>query len=69
MLDAICLSQIFHILVYEWVPIVTYQFPGDPEPCNDVLSNEFTTTAPMAFFKRIASTHFVKYSVVARIQM
>ena len=30
---------------------------------------KFTTAAPVAFFKGIASTHFVKYSVAAKIQM
>ena len=30
---------------------------------------KFTTTALVAFFKGMASTHFVKYSVAARIHM
>ena len=30
---------------------------------------KFTITAPMAFFKGITSTHFVKYSMAARIQI
>ena len=30
---------------------------------------KFETAAPMAFFKGIASTHFVKYSVATRIHM
>ena len=30
---------------------------------------KFATTAPVAFFKGIASTHFVKYSMATKIHM
>ena len=60
MLDAICLGQIFHILVYEWGPIVTYQFPGDPEPCNDVLSNEIYHNCSSGLFQKDSFYPFCK---------
>jgi len=30
---------------------------------------KFTTTGPVAFFKGMVSTHFVKYSVAAKIHI
>ena len=60
MLDAIYLSQIFHILVYEWGLIVTNQFPGDPEPCNDVLPNEIRHSYSSGLFQRDSFYPFCK---------
>ena len=69
MLDLIHLSQPLHVFVYEQGPIVTDQSPGDPEPCNDMFSNEVCYGRSSGFFKGMASTHLVKYSVVAKIHM
>ena len=67
--DAICLSQVLHVSVYEWGSIVTNQSLGGPEPCDDVLPNEVCHNCSSGLFKGITSTHFVKYSVVARIHI
>ena len=69
MLDVICLSQVLHVFVYEWGSIVTDQSPGDPEPCDDVFPNEVCHSCLVAFFKGMASTHFVKYSGATKIHM
>ena len=50
MLDVICLSQVPHVLIYEWGSIVTNQYPMDPKPCNDVLSNEVYHGCPSGLF-------------------
>ena len=52
MLDVICLSQVPHVLIYEWGPIVTNQYLVDPKPCNDVLSNEVYHGCPSGLFQR-----------------
>ena len=69
MLDAICLSQSLHVFVYEWGPIVVDRSLEDPEPCNDMFSNEVCYGRSSGFFKGMASIHFVKYFVAAKIHM
>ena len=68
-LDVICLSQPLHVFVYERGPIVTNQSPGDPDLVMICSRMKFATAAPVAFFKGMASIHFVKYSVAAKIHM
>ena len=51
-LDVICLSQPFHVFVYERGPIVADQSPGDLEPCNDIFLNEVCYGRSGGFFQR-----------------
>ena len=37
---SLMLGQVIHILIYERGSIVANQHPGDPEPCNNMFSNE-----------------------------
>ena len=50
--DAICLSQVLHVSVYEWGSIVTNQSLGGPEPCDDVLPNEVCHNCSSGLFQR-----------------
>ena len=58
-----------HVFVYERGSIVTDQSPGDPNLVMMCPRIKFATAAPVAFFKGIASSQFVKYSVATRIQI
>ena len=69
MLDVIRFSQILHVFIYERDPIVTDQPPGDPKPYNDRLSYEVCHDYSSGIFQMDTFTHFVKYSVAARIHM
>ena len=60
MLDVICLSQLLHVFVYEWGPVVTDQSPRDPEPCNDMFSNEVCYDCSSGFFQRDGLYPFYK---------
>ena len=60
MLDVICLDQVSHVLVYKRGPIVTDQFLGDLEPCNDMLSNEVCHGCPSGLFQRDSFYLFCK---------
>ena len=60
MLDVICLSQALHVFVYKRGPIVTDQSFGDPEPYNDVLSNEVCHGYPNGPFQRASFYLFCK---------
>ena len=51
-LDVICFSQVLHVFVYEWGPIVSDQSLGDPEPCNDVFLNEVCHGCSSGLFQR-----------------
>ena len=68
MLDVIRLGQVPHILIYEWGTIVADQSLEDPKACNDVRM-KFATAALVAFFKGTAFTHFVKYSMAAKVHI
>ena len=52
MLDVVCLNQVLYVFIYERGPIVTNQPPGDPEPYDDVLSNEVCHGCSSGLFQR-----------------
>ena len=60
MLDVICLNQVLHVFIYEQGPIVTNQSLGDPEPRNDVHSNEVCHGCPNGPFQRASFYPFCK---------
>ena len=60
MLYVICLSQPLHVFVYERDPIVTNQSLGDPEPCNDMFSNEVCYGRSSGFFQKDGLYPFCK---------
>ena len=60
MLDVIRISQVLHVFVYEWGPIVIDQSLGDSESCNDVFSNEFCYGCSSGFFQRDSFYPFCK---------
>ena len=51
------------------VPLSLISLLGIPNLVMMCSLMKFATTTSVAFFKGIAFTHFVKYSVVARIHM
>ena len=51
------------------VPLSLISLLGIPNLVMMCFRMKFATTALVAFFKGIASTHFVKYLVAARINM
>ena len=51
------------------VPLSLISLLGIPNLVMMCTQMKFVMAAPMALFKGLASTHFVKYSVAARIHM
>ena len=59
----------FMSLFIKGVPLSLINLLGIPNLVMIYPLTKLATATPMAFFRGIASTHFVKYSVAAKIHM